>query len=108
MSWEKSEDGLSVTFYCDSPACDRNTSCNIDSSRHANAHLTVTPPPQTASDFAFCWFHVKRLGWVSFKRAGQSWTYHCKECAEQAERDHAQHQLNEAERERIIKRNESR
>jgi hypothetical protein len=106
MSWDKSDD--CITFYCDSAECDRNTSVTISSARTCNGHLTVTPPPPTASDFAFCWFHAKRHGWVSFKRNGQPWTYHCKECAAQAEHDHQEHQRNEAERERIKARNASR
>jgi hypothetical protein len=51
---------------------------------------------------------ARASGWVSFKRVGRDWSYHCRQCAAQAERDHQEHARNEAERERIKARNESR
>jgi hypothetical protein len=53
-----------------------------------------------------CWDVARATGWVSFKRTGQPWSYHCPACAAQAERDHQEHYRHEQERERIKLRNE--
>jgi len=98
MSWIA--DGRTITFTCDS--CPEG----LESTESVNAEYYAKP---SESDFAAAWRIVQRPGgWRSFKRTGHSWTYHCAKCAPQAESEHAEHNRNEAERERIKARNESR
>jgi hypothetical protein len=96
MSWDRECD--TVTFTCDTCpttlAVDGNVA-RCDSTREASA-----------STFMICWDVARATGWVSFKRTGQPWSYHCPACAAQAERDHQEHYRHEQERERIKLRNE--
>ncbi len=84
MSWDRSSDNFQ--FACDTGEC--------------LASLIIV-----ASDFATASHSAKETGWVTHKRVGRNWTYHCPACAEQAERDHQEHLKREQERERIKARN---
>ena len=90
MSWNKTE--THVIFACDAIDCEIHTAVPII-------------PVEKQSDFGGCFKRVQELGWVSFKRTGREWTYHCPKCAEQAAADHAEWNKAERERERIKERN---
>ena len=83
MSWDQSGDA--IQFSCETGECMNSFTARVT--------------------FAEAWASAKQNGWVSFKRSGRNWTYHCPACADQAERDHEAHKRNEAERERIKARN---
>lgn len=94
MSW--AADNIAVVFECDD--CGQKQALDIELARHGATGKTQT-------DFITCWNVVRGIGWVSFKRVNQPWEYFCPGCADAAEKRHAQHKIDEAERERIKSRN---
>ena len=97
MSWDMDTASGVITFYCDT--CQESHVVNI-----ANARASTTrrePFPNLLP----CWDIAHARGWVSFKRIGYAWTYHCPACADQAAADHAEWNKQEQERERIKERN---
>jgi hypothetical protein len=97
MSWSRDCD--TVSFACDSGEC--QNVLDVD----GNVARLNSTREATASTFAICNDVARGLGWVSFKRVGRPWTYHCSACAEQAECDHEEYLNREQERERIKQRN---
>ena len=97
MSWDMDTASGVITFYCDT--CQESHVVNI-----ANARASTTrrePFPNLLP----CWDIAHARGWVSFKRIGYAWTYHCPACADQAAADHAEWNKQERERERVKERN---
>lgn len=97
MAWVRECD--TIKFACDTCPSTLDVDANV-------SRLNTTDP--YATTFKVCWDGARASGWVSFKRVGFPWTYHCPKCASEAEREHAEHYRNEVERERIKARNESR
>lgn len=95
MSWTK--EGDAVTFSCDS--CPETFFVDGDLARSGSSR------PPRASLFTVCLDVARGAGWVSYKRVGRNWTYHCAGCAAQAAADHVEHIKRDAERERIKARN---
>lgn len=84
MPWNKNEEA--TVFECDD--CDAKE-----------------PAASSVTDFAVCWRVMQGIGWRSFKRIGQPWTFHCPKCGPQAEVEHREHKRREAERDRLKHRN---
>lgn len=96
MSWEK--DAVGITFHCDT--CEEFfLNVNIADARAGSSRREPYP------DLLPCWEYARGLGWVSFKRTGRDWTYHCPTCAEKAAAEHAEWNRQERERERVKERN---
>ncbi len=100
MSWLHSE--TEITFICDSCPDDKIEGTTLFVNI-ALERARVAKPPM--SDLGPCWEYARGLGWVSFKRTGRDWTYHCPTCAEKAAAEHAEWNRQERERERIKERN---
>lgn len=98
MSFDKGVNGT-ITFDCDSEACLESFNVNIADARAGTSRREPFP------DLLPCWDIALDIGWVSFKRTGHDWTYHCPKCAEKAAADHAEWNKSERERERVKERN---
>ena len=97
MSWDMDTASGVITFYCDT--CQESHVVNIADARAGSSRREPYP------DLLPCWDYAGGLGWVSFKRTGHDWTYHCPKCAAQAAADHAEWNRQERERERVKERN---
>jgi hypothetical protein len=86
MSWTGPGTGSTpYTFVCDS-GCGANKSIRADT-------------------FAAAWLEVKeKYGWVSFKRIGRQWMYHCPGCAGHGRQENEDGVRRDEERERLKKR----
>lgn len=101
MAWELNPANGTIVFECDS-------SGEVATCEMAKIRGTCNGVSPHDTDFGLCWRYLKGLGWVSFKRTGKPWTYHCPKCAVDAEREHHEWTHNDHERERLKKRNAER
>ncbi len=97
MPWIKLTEST-LTFECDT--CDEAIECDV-----ATVRRTSVEQPTEWSDFSLCWRYLQGLGWRSFKRVGQEWTFHCVACGDAAEAAHIQHRTDEQARDQFKARN---